>query len=169
MSNVYLGLGSNLGDRESKMAKALELLAQRITIDQLSSIYETEPVGYTEQPWFLNMVCSGKTLLDPFELLSLAKEIEVNLGRVASFTNAPRTIDIDILFYENRVIDTGNLVIPHPRIGERAFVLAPLAELAPEFIHPSNGKSVRDLFSALNNSPQVRKWENVPGIGSAAL
>ena len=169
MNSVHLGLGSNLGDRESNLAKALGLLTPNMSIDQLSSIYETEPVGYVEQPWFLNMACSGKTSLDPFELLSFAKEIETSLGRVASFSNAPRTIDIDILFYEDRSIDTVALVIPHPRIAERAFVLVPLTEIAPEFVHPLSGKSTRELLSVLNDSSQVRKWGNVPSIGSAAL
>ena len=166
---VYLGIGSNLGDREPNLAKGLESLSQQVTIERVSSIYETEPVGYLEQPWFLNMVCCGTTQLDPFELLAFAKGIEGQLGRVPSFPNAPRPIDIDILFYDDRVVETENLIIPHPRIEERAFVLIPLVEIAPDLVHPSNGKYVRDLLSELTNSQQVRKWGNVPSVGSAAL
>ncbi len=169
MGAVYLGIGSNLGNRESNLAKALEALSRRMTIERISSIYETEPVGYVEQPWFLNMVCSGTTGLDPFEVLSLAKEIEAQLGRIPDFPNAPRTIDIDIIFYDDRIIETTDLVIPHPRMVERAFVLIPLAEIAPEFIHPANGTSVKELLSKIINSKQVRKWRNVSSISAGTL
>lgn len=138
-------------------------------IKQVSSIYETEPVGYLEQPWFLNMVCCGTTELDPLELLRYVKNIEGQLGRVASFPNAPRPIDIDILFYDNCIMSSCDLVIPHPRIGERAFVLVPLVEIAPDIAHPSTGKSMRDLLSGLTESQQVRRWGNVPYIRPAAL
>jgi len=167
MNTVYLGLGSNLGDREINLARGLESLARGIVIKQVSSIYETEPLGYLEQPWFLNMVCCGMTQLGPFELLSFAKEIEGQLGRVAGFPNAPRPIDIDILLYDDQIIETQDLVIPHPRIGERAFVLAPLVEIAPELTHPAMGKSMRGLLSELTELQQVRRWGNV-GIDTAA-
>ena len=169
MNTVYLGLGSNLGDRERNLARGLESVARRITIKQVSSIYETEPLGYLEQPWFLNMVCCGTTRLDPFELLRYVKGIEEQLGRVAAFPNAPRPIDIDILFYAQRVIEAQYLVIPHPRIGERAFVLIPLVEIAPDLAHPITGTTMRELLSGLAGSQQVRRWRDVPCIRSAAL
>jgi 2-amino-4-hydroxy-6-hydroxymethyldihydropteridine diphosphokinase len=169
MNTVYLSLGSNLGDRESNLARGLASLAQGMMIRKVSSVYETEPLVYLEQPWFLNMVCCGTTALDPFALLRYVKNIEGQLGRVASFPNAPRPIDIDILFYAKRVIETQDLVIPHPRVGERAFVLIPLVEIAPEFTHPSTGKTMRDLLSGLIGSQQVRRWGDVPRIRPAAL
>ena len=138
-------------------------------IKKVSSIYETEPLGYLDQPWFLNMVCSGTTQLDPIELLRYVKGIERRLGRVAGFPNSPRPIDIDILFYAERVIEIQDLVIPHPRIAERAFVLIPLVEIAPELTHPSMRKTMRDLLSGLTEAQQVRRWRDVPCIRPAAL
>ncbi len=169
MNTVYLGLGSNLGDRERNLARGLESLAEKMMIKQVSSIYETEPLGYLEQPWFLNMVCCGTTQLGPFELLRYVKDIEGQLGRLASFPNAPRPIDIDILFYDDRVMETQALVIPHPRIGERAFVLIPLVEIAPDIAHPSINMSMRDLLSGLTEAQQVRRWGDVPRIRPATL
>ncbi|MCL0079849.1 2-amino-4-hydroxy-6-hydroxymethyldihydropteridine diphosphokinase [Dehalococcoidia bacterium] len=169
MNTVYLGLGSNLGDRERNLARGLESLAERMMIKKVSSIYETEPLGYLDQPWFLNMACSGTTQLDPFELLRYVKDIEGQLGRAAGFPNAPRPIDIDILFYAQWVIEDQYLVIPHPRIGERAFVLIPLVEIAPDLAHPSIGKTTRDLLSGLTEAQQVRRWRDVPCIRPAAL
>ena len=169
MNKVYLALGSNLGDREAHLTGAMRALVKKMTIGSVSSIYETEPVGYHNQSWFLNMVCCGTTHLDPFQLLSLAKEIEKQSGRVASFPDAPRPIDIDILFYNDQVIKTEALTIPHPRIGERAFVLVPLAEIAPDLIHPVNRRSIRNLLAILTDSHQIRKWKDVSSISSAAL
>ena len=169
MSTVYLGLGSNLGDREANLVKALGLLTQQVTIGQVSSIYETEPVGYKEQPWFLNLVCVGETKMDPFDLLTFTKEIEAELGRVSSFPNAPRPIDIDLLLYDDQKIDTDDLTIPHPRMGERRFVLAPMVEIAASIIHPGNSKTIKELLSELNDSTQIRKWGYVSNIGSAAF
>ena len=128
------------------MTRALQRLGQRVTIEQVSSIYETEPMGYREQPWFLNAVCQVSTELDPFSLLRLAKQIEVELGRVPSFANAPRIIDIDILFYGDEVVAAESLTIPHPRLAERLFVLVPLAEIAPELVHPIARKTIKQLL-----------------------
>ena len=156
---VYLSLGSNLGDREKNIAKALELLTPKVLVDRTSFLYETEPVGYSEQPRFLNAVCRGETELTPWELLDLVKEIEEALGRVPSFPNAPRPIDIDIVFYADQVINSPRLTIPHPRLEERAFVLIPLAEIAPDLVHPVSRRKVRELVKEVRGLQGVRKWK----------
>ena len=157
MAAVYLCLGANLGEREKNLAQALTLLSQKVKLEKVSSIYETEPVGYKEQPLFLNLVCQISTNLSPEELLHLAKTIESEMGRVPSFPNAPRPIDIDILFYDAQIIHTQNLVIPHPRMTERAFVLVPLAEIAPELVHPEAGKSIAELAASVKGNSAVTK------------
>ncbi|MBM3119424.1 MAG: 2-amino-4-hydroxy-6-hydroxymethyldihydropteridine diphosphokinase [Chloroflexi bacterium] len=158
MITAYLGLGSNLGDRKQNLARALELLSRQVVVEKLSSIYQTEPVGYRDQPLFLNAVCLISTELSPDKLLRLAKEIEVELGRVPSFPNAPRTIDIDILFYGDSVFSTEELTIPHARLTERAFVLVPLAEIAPDLVHPVNGKRIKELLDDLGEVAGVCRW-----------
>ncbi len=159
---VYLGLGSNMGNRQDNLDKALGFLSQRLRVEKVSSVYDTEPVGNTNQPRFLNLVCQVYTRLAPKELLILAKGIESKLGRVLSQSNAPRPIDIDILFYGDQVIETPELVIPHPRLAERAFVLVPLAEIAPDFRHPVIGKTVNELSQRLTETQGVLKlnWED---------
>ena len=157
---AYLGLGSNMGNRQKNLEKALDLLSQRLQVSQVSSIYDTEPVGNINQPRFLNLVCQVYTKLAPMELLALTKGIELKLGRTSGKSNAPRPIDIDILFYGDQVIETPELVIPHPRLTERAFVLIPLAEIAPELAHPVMGKTVLELKKTLTTPVQgVFKWE----------
>ena len=161
---VYLGIGSNLGDRQANMGKALTLLGERLQIELVSSVYETEPVGYVEQPRFLNAVCRGQTELGPLQLLSLVKGIEASLGRVSSFPNAPRTIDLDIIFYGNTIVQTPELTIPHPRLEERAFVLIPLLEIAPDLCHPVSGESIKDLAARVQGSEGVKKIGEL-GVG----
>ena len=116
-------------------------------------------MGYREQPKFLNAVCQVATSLSPWELLILAKEIESTMGRVSSFPNAPRPIDVDILLYDNQVINTPQLTLPHPRLGERAFVLVPLAELSPELVHPLSGKTAKELLNGVEGLDGVTKWD----------
>ncbi len=169
MSAIYLSLGSNIGHREANLERALRLLGEEVKIHRISSIYETAPVGYADQPSFLNMVCEGETLLDPWELLAFVKGIERRMGRTPNFRNGPRVIDVDILFYDDRRIASEHLTIPHPRLSERRFVLEPLAEIAPELPHPESGKSVSELLSMLTDSQDVRKWGNVSNFGSPAL
>lgn len=157
---AYLGLGSNLGNRQDNLDKALDLLSQRLPVRKVSSLYDTEPVGNTNQPRFLNLVCQVDVRLAPAELLILVKGIELKLGRAPGTHNAPRPIDIDILFYGDQVIETPELVIPHPRLVERAFVLVPLAEIAPDLVHPVSGKTVRELLQAITETQGVLKWDN---------
>lgn len=145
---VYLALGGNVGDRRGNLATALQRLREVLDIEIVSSLYETEPVGYTDQPRFLNIVCRGNTWLQAENLLKYIKEIEVAIGRKPTFRNGPRPIDIDILFYDDLQIEKEHLTIPHPRLRERAFVLAPLSEIAPEVIDPISGKSVQELLEA---------------------
>ena len=157
---VYLGLGSNLGNRQDNLDKALDLLLQRLRVDKISSVYETEPVGNVNQPRFLNLVCQAYTRLAPMELLSLAKGIESKLGRTFSKSNAPRPIDIDILFYGEQVMETPELIIPHPRLSERAFVLIPLAEIVPELVHPVSGKTIKELKREVSGVQGVFEWKD---------
>jgi 2-amino-4-hydroxy-6-hydroxymethyldihydropteridine diphosphokinase len=154
---VYLSLGSNLGERQANLAMALKLLSESVHIERVSSLYETEPVGHTEQPLFLNAICRAQTELGPLQLLSLIKGIEASLGRVPSFPNAPRPIDIDIILYGNLVIRTPELTIPHPRFEKRAFVLIPLLEIAPELRHPVSGHQIRDMATVVEGQDGVKK------------
>ena len=157
---VYLGLGSNMGDRGANLDKALKLLSQRVEVLEVSSTYDTEPLGNVDQPRFLNLACKVGTRLAPLGLLTLTKGIESKLGRRPSGRNAPRPIDIDILFFGDLVMETPKLAIPHPRLTERAFVLVPLVELAPDLVHPTSGKTAREMLDALKKGVQgVLKWE----------
>jgi 2-amino-4-hydroxy-6-hydroxymethyldihydropteridine diphosphokinase len=155
---AYLGLGSNLGERRANLERALNFLSQRLRLEKVSSIYDSEPVGNTQQPRFLNMACQASTTLSPAALLALAKGIEAKMGRTGG-SGDPRLIDIDILFYGDQVINTPELVVPHPSLTERAFVLVPLVEIAPELVHPVEGKTARELLAALKEVQGVFKWE----------
>ncbi len=147
---VYLALGTNLGDRAANLKQAIASLTPQLEVKAKSGIYETPPWGFEDQPKFLNQVLKAKTYLDPEPLLKHLKRLEVALGRKESFPNGPRLIDIDILFYDDLVLNKPSLVIPHPRLHERAFVLLPLMEIAPELRHPVTQKSVREMAEQSN-------------------
>jgi 2-amino-4-hydroxy-6-hydroxymethyldihydropteridine diphosphokinase len=149
MKLVYLSLGSNIGDREAHLRAAIERMrGADLRVLRQSPVYETEPVGATDPRWFLNLVVEAETSLFPLQLLARTGRIERELGRVRTVPNGPRTIDIDILLYGNAVVRAARLEIPHPRMSERRFVLAPLADLAPGLRHPLTHQTVRQLLEA---------------------
>lgn len=149
MKTIYLSLGSNVGDREHNLRTAIDRLsAPDLHVLRTSPIYETEPVDYTAQRWFLNLVVEAETSLFPKLLLSRTARVEHELGRVRAVAKGPRTIDIDILLYGRAVVQTATLEVPHPRMAERRFVLAPLADLVPNLRHPVTHKTVREMLDA---------------------
>jgi len=152
MTTVYIALGSNLGDRMANIEAAIAALAERVTVRTRSPVYETDPKYVTDQPRFLNMALSGETDLDPSDLLAFLKGIEARLGRQAGVRYGPRPIDLDILFYGDECIERPELKIPHPLMAERAFVLKPLADIAPGTLHPVTGRSVAEMLAALQDN-----------------
>ena len=155
---VYLSLGSNVGDREAHLRDVIARLGTAGRVVAVSSFYETEPVEFIQQPWFLNCVAALETSQMPRQLMTSLLRIEQEMGRTRVRKKGPRTIDIDILLFDNEQIVSEELTIPHPAMPQRRFVLEPLAELAPEAVHPVLQKTVRELLDALPPGQAVRKF-----------
>lgn len=147
---VYLALGSNLGDRQENLRAAIASLSPQMEVKAKSHIYETPPWGYENQPKFYNQVIKAETYVPPEPLLKHLKRLEIALGRQASFPNGPRLIDLDLLFYDDLILSTSVLTLPHPRLHERGFVLLPLMDIAPGLVHPVLKKSIRELAASAN-------------------
>ena len=157
MADVFIALGSNLGDRVCNLEDAVLGLRDFVDLIRPSPIYETEPKYLEDQPRFLNMVVAGKTALTASDLLNRLKELEASLGRTPSERYGPRLIDLDIIFFDDQRIDSPELTVPHPNLAERAFVLRPLADIAPDTRHPVSGKSVREMLNALPGDDGVER------------
>jgi 2-amino-4-hydroxy-6-hydroxymethyldihydropteridine diphosphokinase len=163
MITVHIALGTNVGEREANLLQALRLLPESgVHIRRVSSIYETEPVDYLDQEWFLNMVLEAQTELDALDLLTGLRVIEARMGSKKAFAKGPRKIDLDILLYGNETIDVPELQVPHPRMLERKFVLIPLAEIAPNLRHPSWKSGVAHLLGVTPDNSVVRKFHDAP-------
>ncbi len=156
MHVVYIGIGSNIGDRQENISKAISLIKEKSKIIKISSIYETEPVGYKDQDRFLNLALMIRTESSPEELFGFLQSIERKMGRVKRIKNGPRIIDLDILFYDDEIINEENLKIPHPRLHERMFVLKPLMDISPDFAHPVLKKKIREMVLELKKTEQVK-------------
>jgi 2-amino-4-hydroxy-6-hydroxymethyldihydropteridine diphosphokinase len=163
---VLLGLGANEGDPVAQLAAAVKALSRVMRIGGVSSLYRSEPVGFAAQADFYNVVVRGWTELEPMELLAAAQEVERGLGRRRSFANAPRTIDVDLLAYGDRVMRTADLTLPHPRLHLRGFVLHPLAEVAPAWTHPVLLRTARELLSEADALERVERVGALPGSGA---
>lgn len=162
MVEVYIALGSNIDDRLAWLREARHRLAGELTGLRASSIYETDPVGYEQQPRYLNAVVAGTTDLAPLNLLSILQRIEADLGRERLFPNAPRTIDLDLLLCDDLTLETPELILPHPRLHERFFVLVPLAELAPSLRHPQLNQTIGDLLRTLGSPTGIERVADDP-------
>jgi 2-amino-4-hydroxy-6-hydroxymethyldihydropteridine diphosphokinase len=158
MATVYLSLGSNLGDRVQNLKEAIKRIerSDKISIKKISSVYETDPVGYENQPRFLNSVLQAETSLDPHPLFEHLLTIEDEMGRKRGEKWGPRNIDVDILFYDDLIVDSGQLTIPHPRMHQRKFVLVPLAQIAQKLLHPLLKKNVTELLESCEDNSRVK-------------
>lgn len=161
---VYLGLGSNLGDKVANCLRALTAVSasHHNRIHALSSLYKTEPIGYRDQDWFINCVAEISTTLLPRPFHAFLQGIEKGMGRKRIVKMGPRIIDLDILLYGTEIIDEAGLIIPHPRLHERGFVLVPLAELAPELRHPILQKTATELLESLKGKGEVERFAAPP-------
>jgi len=165
---IYLSLGSNLGDRAANLNRAIEALPGiGVRVSRRSSMYETEPVDFLAQPWFLNCVVEAETSIEPPQLLDELQAIECSFGSKKLVARGPRIIDIDILFYGTEVIHGERIQIPHPRLADRRFVLVPLAELAPEFRHPVLRRTATELLASTQDQSAVRIWQPLEGVAGS--
>jgi 2-amino-4-hydroxy-6-hydroxymethyldihydropteridine diphosphokinase len=166
---IYLSLGSNLGDRAANLEHAIEALPEiDVRVRRCSAIYETEPVDFLAQPWFLNCVVEAQTSLAPRELLEGLQAIERQLGSRKLVPRGPRLIDLDVLFYGTDVIRETGIEIPHPRLAQRRFVLIPLAEIAAEFCHPVLHKTSVEMLAATEDRSAVRIWQPPRGTAGSS-
>jgi 2-amino-4-hydroxy-6-hydroxymethyldihydropteridine diphosphokinase len=159
---VYLSLGSNVGDRKAQLHDALAKLAAVGSVVAMSSFYETEPVEFTRQPWFLNCVIALETSQTPQQLMAAILRIEEEMGRRRVQKKGPRSIDIDILLFDDTIVDSKELTIPHPAMHQRRFVLEPLAEIAPELLHPVLKKTIGELLDSLPPGQVVKRLKPKP-------
>ncbi len=157
MPIAYIGLGSNIGDSKATLEAAVQVFAEFGAVTAQSSWYKTAPVGYENQPWFFNGVVELETDCTPHDLIVRLQQIEHQFGKNTPFRDGPRTIDLDILLYDDRIINTPDLIIPHPRMHERAFVLVPLYEIAPALVHPTSKKTIAELLAALHDAHAVER------------
>ena len=158
MITAYIALGGNEGDRLGYLERAMAEMSEYLTVTALSPLYETQPVGFVKQGWFLNAVVAVETALSPQGLLALLQLVEQKLGKATPFPNGPRTIDLDILLYGGEIVNQVNLIVPHPRLHKREFVMRPLADLEGNVIIPTQGKTVCQLLSELGCTAEVRPW-----------
>lgn len=157
--SVFFSIGTNLGDRYANLQRALHLLQDEMAITAVSPVYVTEPWGDADQPEYLNICVAAVSDRDPHELLGTIKSVEQVMGRQPSRQWGPRLIDIDLVLYGHEVIETADLVVPHPHMSERAFVLAPLADLIPDFVHPLSGRTIREMLESLDQRSVERLGE----------
>lgn len=159
MKTVYIGLGSNIGDKVGYIQQAYKMIKflENVSVENFSSLYETEPYGNTNQDWFVNAVLEIKTSIDPEQLIGEFQRIEYQLGRNRSKNEkwSPRTIDIDILFYGDDIVSSGTITVPHCELHKRAFVLVPMLELNPDFVHPIIGKTIAEMHNDLAEPEEV--------------
>ena len=168
MERVLLALGANIGDRLANLRAAVGGLADILQVEAVSPVYETAPMYDTDQGAYLNMVATGRTDLEPRPLLDALKALERRIGRVRSRRYGPRSIDLDIVFYADRIVREPGLDVPHPRVAERAFVLAPAADIAPEWRHPENGRTVVEMLGELGAPEGIERlqgWPECPDRG----
>ena len=157
MNQVFIGIGSNLGEREKNISTAIEKISKECIVKRKSSLYESEPIGFRRQPWFLNCAIEIETMKNRTKLFQFLKSIETLMGRENTRKNGPRLIDLDILFFNDEVIKERNLLIPHPRLHERRFVLEPMHELSPQWVHPLFKQTISELRSSLGKDQKIRK------------